>query len=125
MNDSSNVRSFYLTSVRSEGQFNTIIYTEEDTYRRQKNREVLFINPQDLKALNLKEGDLIDVSNEIGKMENLVLKEFDIKLGNVMTYFPEANVLVSQDVDIRSRTPSFKSVMVNLEVKNAWNNEII
>ena len=49
VNDLSNVRSFYLTSVRSEGQFNTIIYTEEDTYRRQKNREVLFINPQDLK----------------------------------------------------------------------------
>lgn len=122
VNDLSNVRSFYLTSVRSEGQFNTIIYTEEDTYRRQKNREVLFINPQDLKALNLKEGDLIDVSNEIGKMENLVLKEFDIKPGNVMTYFPEANVLVSQDVDTRSRTPSFKSVIVNLEQKNACNS---
>ncbi len=61
----------------------------------------------------MKEGDLIDVSNEIGKMENLVLKEFDIKPGNVMTYFPEANVLVSQDVDTRSRTPSFKSAISN------------
>ena len=80
------------------------------------------MNPQDLKALNLKEGDLINVSNKIGKMENLVLKEFDIKPGNVMTYFPEANVLVSQDVDTRSRTPSFKSVIVNLEQKNACNN---
>ena len=70
----------------------------------------------------MKEGDLIDVSNEIGKMENLVLKEFDIKPGNVMTYFPEANVLVSQDVDTRSRTPSFKSVIVNLEQKNACNS---
>ena len=114
-NKPKNSQTFFLTSVRSEGQFNTIIYTEEDTYRRQKNRRVLFINPQDLKMLNLKEDDLVSVSNEVGKMENLALKEFDIRPGNVMTYFPEANVLVSQDVDIRSKTPSFKSVIVNLQ----------
>ena len=114
-NKPKNSQTFFLTSVRSEGQFNTIIYTEEDTYRRQKNRRVLFINPQDLKMLNLKDDDLVSVSNEVGKMENLALKEFDIRPGNVMTYFPEANVLVSQDVDIRSKTPSFKSVIVNLQ----------
>ena len=65
--------------------------------------------------LNLKEDEIVSVSNEVGKMENLALKEFDIRPGNVMTYFPEANVLVSQDVDIRSKTPSFKSVIVNLQ----------
>ena len=65
--------------------------------------------------LNLKEDDLVSVSNEVGKMENLALKEFNIRPGKVMTYFPEANVLVSQDVDIRSKTPSFKSVIVNLQ----------
>ena len=32
-----------------------------------------------------------------------------------MTYFPEANVLIPQDTDPRSRTPGFKSVLVNAQ----------
>ena len=31
---------FILTSVRSEGQFNTIIYSDEDSYRQQSDRRL-------------------------------------------------------------------------------------
>jgi molybdopterin-dependent oxidoreductase alpha subunit len=108
-------KQFTLTSVRSEGQFNTIIYSEEDIYRRQPHRQVLFISKEDLARLELTEEDKVDVSNATGRMSNLSLAPYDIKPGNVMCYFPEANVLVPQSVDQRSRTPSFKSVTVTVE----------
>ena len=110
--------TFLLTSVRSEGQFNTIIYNEEDIYRRQKHRKVLFMNPSDIENLDIKEGALVNVSNKLGQMKNLTIKSFDIKPGNIMTYFPEANILIPQDVDSRSRTPSFKSIEVTVLQKD-------
>jgi molybdopterin-dependent oxidoreductase alpha subunit len=103
---------FTLTSVRSEGQFNTIIYSEEDIYRRQSHREILFISAEDLDALELTAEDKVDVVNDTGAMRGLSIAVYDIKPGNVMCYFPEANVLVPQSVDQRSRTPAFKSVSV-------------
>ncbi len=105
---------FTLTSVRSEGQFNTIIYSEEDIYRKQSQRQVLFISAADVERLGLNEEDKVDVINETGTMNNLSIAVYDIKPGNVMCYFPEANVLVSQAVDARSRTPSFKSIAVEI-----------
>lgn len=105
---------FVLTSVRSEGQFNTIIYSESDVYRRQSNRNVLFMHPQDMERLHLKAEDLVSVSNATGTLEGLGIAPYDIKPGNVMTYFPEANVLVPQTCDPRSRTPAFKSVRVTI-----------
>jgi len=106
---------FMLTSVRSEGQFNTIIYSEADVYRRQTHRKVLFMHRDDIHRLQLKENDLVDVSNATGTMRNLHLAAYDIKAGNVMTYFPEANILVPQTCDQRSRTPAFKSVEVSVK----------
>ncbi len=106
---------FTLTSVRSEGQFNTIIYSEEDVYRRQSHRQVLFIHADDARALGLSEGDKVDVFNKTGTLGGLSIALYDIKRGNIMCYFPEANILVPQAVDTRSRTPSFKSIAVSIK----------
>ncbi len=32
-------------TVRSEGQFNTVVYEEEDIYRGQERRDVILMNP--------------------------------------------------------------------------------
>ncbi len=106
---------FTLTSVRSEGQFNTIIYNEADVYRSQTSRQVLFMHPADMARLQLQENDLVEVSNATGALQALRVAAYDIKAGNVMTYFPEANVLVPQTCDPRSRTPAFKSVAVSIK----------
>lgn len=111
---SGRVPEFTLTSVRSEGQFNTIIYSEEDVYRRQTERQVLFINADDMEALGLASEDRVDVFNGTGTLSRLRLAPYDIRRGNIMCYFPEANVLVPQSVDLRSRTPSFKSIPVSI-----------
>jgi len=108
------ISSFNLTSVRSEGQFNTMIYDEKDAYRKQKTRNILYINLADIQSLGLSSGDTVDVSSDTGIMKGLILAEYNIKPGNVMTYMPEANILIPQNADERSRTPSFKSVSVTI-----------
>ena len=106
--------AFNLSSVRSEGQFNTMIYDEADLFRKQNSRDVLYINVEDIRKLGLSNGSLVDVESETGSMKKLTLAEYDIKPGNVMTYMPEANILIPQDNDMRSKTPSFKSVTVTI-----------
>jgi len=109
-----NKNEFMLTTVRSEGQFNTIIYTDEDVYRGQKHRQVLFMNPQDIEAQGLREGDEVAIRNETGILRNLKIVSYNIHQGNVMTYFPEANVVIPQNVDPSSSTPAFKSVPISV-----------
>ena len=110
----SQYNSFNLSSVRSEGQFNTMIYDEADIFRNQKSRDVLYISAEDIKILGLSDGSFVDVKSETGSLKKVRLAKFDIKPGNVMTYMPEANILIPQNNDKRSKTPSFKSVSVTI-----------
>jgi len=109
---------YTLTTVRSEGQFNTIIYTDNDVYRNQTERQVLLMNPEDMARESLQTNDLIDLFNDTGRMHKLKVKPYAVRAGNLMTYFPEANVLVPQTIDTRSHTPAFKSVPVHLQKSN-------
>ncbi len=43
-----------LMTVRSEGQFNTVVYEEEDLYRGQNRRDIILLNPADIKRLGLR-----------------------------------------------------------------------
>ncbi len=103
---------FTLMTVRSEGQFNTIIYEEADSYRNASQRWVVFLNAKDIQALGLQEGDSVTVTSPRGSMEGLTLCAFDLPRGNAMAYFPEANVLIGREPDPRSKTPAFKSVPI-------------
>ena len=105
---------FRMASIRSEGQFNTIIYEEYDSYRNVNHRWTVLMNTNDMMALRLKEGDKVTIENDIGSMEGVAVKGFDIPPGNVATYFPESNVLISAQSDRRSKTPGFKSTMVTI-----------
>ena len=107
-----------MASIRSEGQFNTIIYEEYDSYRKVNHRWTVLMNTNDMVALRLKEGDKVTIENDIGSMEGVAVKGFDIPPGNVATYFPESNVLISAQSDRRSRTPGFKSTMVTIVPQN-------
>ena len=46
-----------LATVRSEGQFNTIIYEDADSYRGHAPREAIFLNRDDMAQFGLAEGD--------------------------------------------------------------------
>ncbi len=103
-----------LATVRSEGQFNTIIYEDRDSYRNQAPRDAVFLNRLDMDAFGLSEGQRVTLASKIGKM-SAVVTVFDLPRGSALAYYPEANVLVGTEVDPRSRTPAFKSVPVRIE----------
>ena len=48
------IGQFRMTSIRSEGQFNTIIYEENDAFREVEDRWVILINTEDMNTLNIK-----------------------------------------------------------------------
>jgi anaerobic selenocysteine-containing dehydrogenase len=104
-----------LMTVRSEGQFNTVVYEEEDIYRGQDRRDVILMNRADIARLGLKVDQRVTVRSAAGEMRNILVRAFDIRVGNALMYYPEANVLVPSAVDPDSKTPAFKSVLVRLE----------
>ena len=106
---------FRMASIRSEGQFNTIIYEEFDSFRKVDDRWIVFMNKGDMDKMNLSKDSRVTLQNKIGKMENVWVKPFNIPQGNVATYYPESNVLISTENDTQSKTPGFKSVMVVCE----------
>ncbi|MDP7060916.1 MAG: FdhF/YdeP family oxidoreductase [Candidatus Marinimicrobia bacterium] len=103
-----------LTSVRSEGQFNTIIYDEEDVFRGTNDRWVVMMNSDDMTSLGIKDNGHVNVENETGQMNEVKVKAFDVPNGNVAAFFPEANILIPNLVDDESKTPGFKSVAVRI-----------
>ncbi len=103
-----------LTTVRSEGQFNSIIYERTDSYRGGIDRWSVMLNAEDLAAQGFRDGDIATVESDTGVMADVTLRAFDIARGSVMAYYPEANCLTSTAVDPRSQTPSFKATPVTL-----------
>lgn len=102
-----------LASVRSEGQFNSIIYEETDSYRGKAGRYSVFLSMADMAARGLTEGQKVKVRSAVGEMEGIATS-FDLPPGSVLAYYPEANVLIGTEVDPRSKTPAFKSVPVEV-----------
>lgn len=101
-----------LMTIRSEGQFNTVVYEEEDRYRGQAARDVILMNVADMKERSVENGDRVVVTSETGQMRGVRAAAYRIAPGCAAMYYPESNVLIKRDVDARSGTPSFKNVPV-------------
>lgn len=106
--------AFRLMTVRSEGQFNTVVYEEQDIYRAQERRDVILMNSADMSRLGFREDDEVSVESDVACMGPVRARSWDIRASNVLMYFPEANVLVGRSLDPVSRTPSFKNVLVRI-----------
>jgi molybdopterin-dependent oxidoreductase alpha subunit len=105
-----------LMTIRSEGQFNTVVYEEEDLYRNQTRRDIVLMHPDDITRLGLTAGGRCRISSAAGSMRGQIVSAFDqIRPGNVAMYYPESNVLVPKSADPLSRTPAYKSIAVTVE----------
>jgi anaerobic selenocysteine-containing dehydrogenase len=100
-------------TLRSEGQFNTVVYEEEDLYRGPRRRDVVMMAAEDAARLGLAEGDRIVVETDVGSLEVSVALAA-LRPGNLAMYYPEANVVVPRRLDARSKTPAFKSIVARL-----------
>ena len=103
-----------LMTIRSEGQFNTVVYEEEDRYRGQERRDVIMMSPADVARLGLANDVPVTVIGEAGSMTRILVRTIDIPPGNCVMYYPEANVLLPRTVDPDSRTPAFKNGLVSV-----------
>jgi len=109
---------FRLMTLRSEGQFNTVVYEEEDLYRGNLRRDVVMMNADDARRLRLREGDAVVVESAVGALQ-VVVSLVDIPPGNLAMYYPEANALVPARIDPESGTPAFKSIVARLRTPGA------
>ncbi len=115
---SNSKNSLRLMSVRSEGQFNSIVYEEEDAWRGSKHRNTIFISRKDLISRGLTNGQRVIIKSKVGEAKGFELREFDIKEGSIMGFYPETNVLVESNLDPKSKTPAFKNTEVWIEPLN-------
>ncbi len=105
-----------LMTIRSEGQFNTVVYEDYDLYRGVEDRHVLLIHPDDIAALGLEATMPVTVHGPAGSLSGVRLHPFPkIRSGNTAMYYPECNVLVSRHLDPDSKTPAFKGVIITVE----------
>lgn len=105
---------FRLMTLRSEGQFNSVVYEDEDVYRGNRRRDVVMMNGNDAATLGVIEGQRVVVETETGRLA-VHAAIVDIAPGSLAMYYPEANVLVPGRLDERSKTPAFKCVAAKLK----------
>jgi len=104
-----------LMTIRSEGQFNTVVYEDYDLYRGVEDRRVILLHPDDVARFELEESTTVTVHGPAGSMSGVRIHPFPkIRPGNAAMYYPECNVLVSRQLDPASKTPAFKCVIITL-----------
>jgi molybdopterin-dependent oxidoreductase alpha subunit len=114
-----------LQTLRSHDQYNTTIYGLDDRYRGVKGgRRVVFVNPSDIAALGLSDGEHVDLVSEWDspdgvqerRANDFLVVPYPTPPGNAAAYYPETNSLVPLDhVAHKSNTPVSKAVVVRLE----------
>jgi molybdopterin-dependent oxidoreductase alpha subunit len=119
--DQTKQRVFTLMTFRAHDQYNTTVYARNDRYRGITNkRRVVFMNVDDVRALNLTSGQRVNLSTIWSDARSRVAEDFeivpyDIPIGCLGAYFPETNVLVPLDSHgPRSGTPTNKSIPVTV-----------
>jgi molybdopterin-dependent oxidoreductase alpha subunit len=103
-----------MMSIRSEGQFNTVVYETEDVYRGQKRRNVILMNSEDIKKLSLAVNQNVTVQGPVGSMSNIIVRPFEIATGCAAMYYPECNSIIGRAVDPISKTPAYKAVPISI-----------
>ena len=111
-----------LQTLRSHDQYNTTIYGMDDRYRGvYGERNVLFMNAEDINKQSLKTGDYIQITTVSNdgierSLSHFKVLEYSIPSGCVAAYYPETNPLVPlESVADHCGTPTYKSIAVSIE----------
>ena len=115
-----------LVTFRSNGQFNTTVYSDVDRFRGVKGtRTIVFMNAADMGRHGLKADDLVDLTTAIDdgierRIEAYRVVPYNIPEGCVGAYFPEVNPLIPlQHHDKKAHTPAYKATPVRLSPSKA------
>ena len=115
-----------LMTIRAHDQFNTTVYSGDDRYRGvERNRQVVFLNADDLAARGLRDGDRIDLETLVEdgyqrRVAGWTARAWDIPRGCCAAYYPEASGLIAASVfSAGSRTPLYKEMPVRVTAHEA------
>ena len=111
-------------TIRSDSQFNTTIYNEDDRFRGiYGGRRVLLVNAIDIIRLGFAEGQLVDVHGVAPDgiercVRGLRLVAYDVPPGCIGGYYPECNPLLPLAHHAKeSMVPAGKSIAVKLSAQ--------
>jgi molybdopterin-dependent oxidoreductase alpha subunit len=112
---------FTLQTLRSHDQYNTTIYGYNDRYRGIKGqRNVIFMNTEDMHALELEPEQEVDITSywhdgSERKVSGFKAVPYDIPKGDMAAYYPETNPLVPlASYGDKSYTPTSKAIAVSI-----------
>jgi molybdopterin-dependent oxidoreductase alpha subunit len=115
-----------MITLRSNDQFNTTVYGYTDRFRGiQGTRMVVLMNRDDIDRLGLAEGELVTIrtssdDNIARAMSGFRVTPYNIPVGCIGTYYPEANALLPVwHYAEGSKTPAAKSIPVKIEREHA------
>jgi molybdopterin-dependent oxidoreductase alpha subunit len=110
-----------MMTLRSNDQFNTTVYGYSDRFRGiNGTRKVVLMNQVDIDRLGLRPGQTVTVhtaskDNVERKLGGLTVVAYNIPVGCVGSYYPEANVLLPLSHYAEgSKTPAAKSIPVTI-----------
>ena len=112
---------YFMMTIRSHDQYNTTIYGLDDRYRGIYNeRRVIMMNQIDIDARGWEtqqEVNLFSAFNGVTReARKFLVIPYTIPVGNVATYFPEANPLIPIDsYAAKSHTPTSKLVKITIK----------
>ena len=110
-----------MMTLRSNDQFNTTVYGYNDRFRGvDGTRMIVFMNRDDIDRLGLREGEMITLATfatdgVTRELAGLRVTPYDIPVGCIGTYYPEANVLLPLWHYAKGcKTPAAKNIPVTV-----------
>jgi molybdopterin-dependent oxidoreductase alpha subunit len=101
-----------LGTGRGYGQHNTVVYRSADKYRNMPHRHCILMNSLDIKKAGFQQHQRVTVKGSGGELENIEIISGAIREGVAFMFYPEANVLLTAEIDPESGTPAYKRVPV-------------
>ncbi|MGY0575343.1 FdhF/YdeP family oxidoreductase [Bradyrhizobium sp. RDM12] len=115
-----------LITLRSNGQFNTTIYSYDDRFRGiYGSRLVVLMHRNDIERWGLKEGLTVTLATAVDdgvdrQVSGLRVVAYDIPEGCIAGYFPECNPLLPLwHHEEKAKTPAAKSIPVRVKAEAA------
>ena len=101
---------WYKMTTRRGKQFNSMVFSEKDTIQGGKQRDDVFLSFEDAATLGLKEGDKVELVNEMGVFQG-VARPMEMANGALQTYWPETNILIERKYDEASGEPDYNCLV--------------
>jgi molybdopterin-dependent oxidoreductase alpha subunit len=111
-----------LITLRSNGQFNTTVYTYDDRFRGiYGSRHVVLMHRNDIDRFGLHEGESVALKTALDdgverRVEGLRVVAYDLPEGCIAGYYPECNPLLPLwHHEEKSKVPAAKSIPVRVQ----------